>query len=118
MRKILTMLVICMALGFFLTSHVLSHTPLCSCYDNGDETITCEGGFSDGSSAAGVSIKVVDKSGEVISVKDEDGEIIRLEGKMDEDSEFTFIKPQMPYKVIFDAGPGHAVEIDGEDITE
>ncbi|MCK4809916.1 MAG: hypothetical protein KAS99_03145 [Candidatus Omnitrophica bacterium] len=118
MRKILSVLVICMGLGFFLTSQALCHTPLCSCYDNGDETITCEGGFSDGSSAAGVDIKVVDKNSKVISVKDKDGTTIPLKGKMDEDSEFTFIKPQKPYKVIFDAGPGHAVEIDGDEITE
>jgi len=118
MRKILTVLVICMVLGLFLTFRAFSHTPLCSCYDNGDETITCEGGFSDGSSAAGVDIKVVDENGKVISAEDEDDKIVRLEGKMDEDSEFTFIKPQKPYKVIFDAGPGHAVEIDGGDITE
>ena len=79
MRKVLTMLVICTALGLFLTSQVFSHTPLCSCYDNGDGTVTCEGGFSDGSSAAGVSMKVVDENSEVISVKDENGEIIRDE---------------------------------------
>ena len=29
----------------------LAHTPLCSCYDNGDGSVECEGGFSDGSSA-------------------------------------------------------------------
>ncbi|MBK1637032.1 hypothetical protein CKO19_14985, partial [Rhodovulum adriaticum] len=29
-----------------------AHTPLCACYDNGDGTVLCEGGFSDGSSAA------------------------------------------------------------------
>jgi hypothetical protein len=86
---------------------VYSHTPLCSCYDNGDETVTCEGGFSDGSSSAGVSIRIVDEGGKVL-----------IEGKMDEDGEFTFAKPELSYKVIFDAGPGHAVEIGGEDITE
>jgi len=118
MGKVLTMLVICMALGLFLSSGVFSHTPLCSCYDNGNGTVTCEGGFSDGSSAAGVSMKVVNENGEVISVKDEEGKTIRLEGKMDEDSEFTFIKPEVPYTVIFDAGPGHEVIIEGEDITE
>ena len=118
MRKIITVLLICMALGLFLVSRALSHTPLCSCYDNGDGTVTCEGGFSDGSSAAGVDIKVVDENGEVISVKDEDGEMLRLKGKMDEDSEFTFIKPKVPYTVIFDAGPGHEVIIKGEEITE
>jgi len=37
---------------------------------------------------------------------------------MNEDSEFTFKKPGVPYKVIFDAGPGHVVEVDGKDITE
>jgi len=118
MKKILSALVICMALGFLGTSQVLAHTPLCSCYDNGDGTITCEGGFSDGSSAAGVAMKVVDKKDEVISVKDKDGKTVSLEGKMDEDSEFTFIKPKVPYTVIFDAGPGHKVIIKGEDITE
>ena len=85
----------------------IAHTPLCSCYDNGDGTITCEGGFSDGSSAAGVAMRVVDASGKVI-----------LEGKMNEDSEFTCDKPAGSYKVQFDAGPGHLVEVKGDDIVE
>ena len=37
-----------------------AHTPICNCYDNGDETVTCEGGFSDGASAEGVSIRILD----------------------------------------------------------
>ncbi len=118
MRKTLFVLLTCMLSGFFLTSSALAHTPLCFCYDNGDETITCEGGFSDGSSAAGVAIRIVDENDEVIAVKDKGGEVICLEGKMDEDSEFTFTKPEVLYKVIFDAGPGHTVEIESEDITE
>ena len=93
--------------GLFLAGQALAHTPLCSCYDNGDETITCEGGFSDGSSAAGVVMRAVDSSGKVI-----------IEGKMNEDSEFTFKKPKGPYKVEFDAGPGHVVEVPGSEITE
>ncbi len=84
-----------------------AHTPLCSCYDNGDGTVLCEGGFSDGSSASGVKILVMDASGNTI-----------LEGAMSEDSEFEFDKPQGDYKVVFDAGPGHEVEIDGSDIVE
>jgi hypothetical protein len=84
-----------------------AHTPLCACYDNGDGTITCEGGFSDGSSAAGVSMVVEDNSGKVL-----------LKGKMDEDSEFTFDKPTGAYKVFFDAGEGHQIEIDGKEIVE
>ncbi|MDY6830646.1 MAG: hypothetical protein SWC96_02210 [Thermodesulfobacteriota bacterium] len=85
----------------------LAHTPLCFCYDNGDGTVTCEGGFSDGSSAAGVEMRVEDKDGKVL-----------IKGKMDEDSEYTFDKPAVPYKVVFDAGEGHVIEIDGEDIVE
>lgn len=93
--------------ALFLAGQALAHTPLCSCYDNGDGTITCEGGFSDGSSAAGVETRVLDAAGKTF-----------IKGKMDEDSEFTFKKPEGTYKVIFDAGPAHAVEVPGEEITE
>ncbi|MGM0681916.1 MAG: hypothetical protein ACQES8_06795 [Thermodesulfobacteriota bacterium] len=85
----------------------LAHTPLCSCYEVGDDTVICEGGFSDGSSAAGVSMRVVDEDGNVLE-----------KGKMDDFSEFTFEKPDRLYKVIFDAGPGHEIEISGKDIAE
>jgi len=90
-----------------LATYSYAHTPLCSCCDNGDGTVTCEGGFSDGSSAAGVSMTVLDKSGKVL-----------IKGKMNEDSEFTFKKPDVPYTVVFDAGPGHVVKVDSKDITE
>ena len=93
--------------GLFPAAEVFAHTPLCSCYDNGDDTITCEGGFSDGSSAAGVEMRVLDSSDKVL-----------IKGKMDEDSEFTFDRPSGPYKVQFDAGPGHLVEVDGKEIVE
>lgn len=93
--------------GLVLAGQALAHTPLCSCYDNGDGTVTCEGGFSDGSSASGVQMRVEDKKGKVL-----------IKGKMDEDSEFTFDKPSDAYKVVFDAGEGHVVEIDGKEIVE
>lgn len=118
MKKMLVYGAGCLLAVLLATAPAFGHTPLCCCYDNEDGTITCEGGFSDGSSAAGVSIKVVDEDDKVITVKDEDGEEVLLEGKMDEDGEFTFTKPEGSYKVIFDAGPGHAVEIESEEITE
>ena len=93
--------------GLFLAGQAFAHTPLCSCYDNGDETITCEGGFSDGSSASGVEIRVIDRDKKVL-----------INAKMNEDSEVTFKKPSGPYKVVFDAGPGHEVVVDGKDIIE
>ena len=107
MRKGLLIFSGCLVLALFLISVCYAHTPLCSCSDEGDGTILCEGGFSDGSSAAGVTMKVVGADGKVL-----------IEGKMNEDSEFTFKKPEGPYKVIFDAGPGHVVEVPSEEITE
>ncbi len=73
----------------------------------GDGTVLCEGGFSDGSSAAGVGIRVLDKADNAF-----------IEGEMSEDSEFEFDKPDGDYKVVFDAGPGHEVIILGKDIVE
>jgi hypothetical protein len=84
-----------------------AHTPLCSCFDNGDESITCEGGFSDGSSASGVAMRV--KSS---------GDTVLLEGKMNEDSEYTFDKPKGEYTVVFDAGEGHQITVSGKEIVE
>jgi hypothetical protein len=95
------------ALSLLLCGQALAHTPLCSCYDNGDGTITCEGGFSDGSSASGVQMRVEDNAGGIL-----------VKGKMDEDSEFTFDKPSGAYQVVFDAGEGHAIAIDGKEIVE
>lgn len=83
-----------------------AHSPICTCYDNGDGTISCEGGFSDGSSASGVNM-YVKQGGKVL-----------LKGAMNADSEFTFKKPTGKYRVEFDAGEGHRVVIDGKDIVE
>ncbi|MEH0021017.1 MAG: hypothetical protein V6Z89_15285 [Desulfobacter sp.] len=94
-------------LGLIFAPVSMAHTPLCSCYDNGDGTITCEGGFSDGSSASGVELRVESTDGKVL-----------IKGKMSEDSEYTFDKPSDAYKVLFDAGEGHMVEVDGKEITE
>jgi len=93
---------LCLFVG--LSAPALGHTPLCNCWDNGDGTITCEGGFSDGSSASGTRT-VVKKDGKVV-----------ISGEMDEHSEFTFDKPEGEYTVIFDAGEGHKVKIKGSDI--
>ncbi len=90
----------------FTASLALAHSPFCSCKDNGDGTISCEGGFSDGSSAQGVEMYVKDKDGKNI-----------IEGQMDEQSEFSFKKPATnDYTVLFDAGVGHQIEIKGKNI--
>ncbi len=88
------------------SSSLFAHTAIMSCFDNGDGTITCEGGFSDGSSASGVKFKVEQNSKAI------------FESKMSEDSEVTFKKPNGAYNAVFDAGEGHQVHIKGSDITE
>ena len=86
---------------------VYAHNAICSCFENGDGTITCEGGFSDGGKAVGVPLHVFDQAGKVL-----------LEGVMSKDSNFTFAKPKVPFRVEFNAGEGHIVTIDGRDIDK
>jgi hypothetical protein len=84
-----------------------AHNAICDCYDNGDDTITCEGGFSDGSAAVGVPLRVLDSVGKVL-----------VDGAMSANSDFTFAKPKGDFRVEFDAGAGHVVTIDGRDIEQ
>ena len=93
--------------ALLLTATAFAHTPLCSCFDNGDGTVTCEGGFSDGSSASGVKMTVQDGTGKTL-----------IEGKMSQNSDFEFKKPAGDYTVLFDAGEGHSIKIPGKDIVE
>jgi len=95
-----------LVVGALLSSSLFAHSAIMSCFDNGDGTITCEGGFSDGSSASGVKFRVEQNGKAVVS------------GKMSEDSEFNFKKPSGDYSAVFDAGEGHKVYISGKDITE
>jgi len=83
----------------------LAHTPLFSCYDNGDGTVLCEAGFSDGSSASGVAVRVLDGAGAVIE-----------DSKMDANSEFIFDMPDGDYSVQFDAGEGHQITVPADEI--
>ncbi|MFP4483164.1 MAG: hypothetical protein ACLFN0_10320 [Thermovirgaceae bacterium] len=83
----------------------LAHTPIFSCFLNDDGTVMCEGGFSDGSSAAGVEVLV----------KDTDGKTLE-EGEMDEFGTYVFEEPEVSYVVVMNAGPGHSVEVKSEEI--
>ena len=90
-----------------LSGLCLAHTPLFSCFDNGDGKIFCEGGFSDGSSAAEVPIIVKNEAGEII-----------FTGKLSSNSDIEFDKPEGEYTVIFNAGEGHDIKIPGSQIFE
>lgn len=101
-------LLIALSIALTMTPcHALAHSALCSCFDEGDGTVTCEGGFSDGSSASGVRIFIRTPENKTL-----------IRGRMNESGEFNFKKPTQTYKVVFDAGPGHQVTIPGDEIVD
>lgn len=104
-RQYLALAVAIAVCALLVGRRAVAHSPICNCYDNGDETITCEGGFSDGASAAGVAIRVVD-----------DRDRVLIDGKMDETSAFSFDRPDTDFHVVFDAGSSHIVMIYMDDI--
>jgi len=83
-----------------------AHTPLFDCFDNGDDTITCEGGFSDRGSAAGVEIRVVDAQGKVLE-----------QGDLNDMSSIILQRPSGEFSVIFSAGSEHSITVLGDDIS-
>ncbi|ABN78687.1 hypothetical protein D1114_20360 [Cereibacter sphaeroides] len=83
----------------------LAHNPIAECAAAEGRIIDCRGGFSDGSGAAGVTLDVISY--------DED---ILIPGKLGDDSRLQFERPEGEFYILFDAGPGHVVEIDYHDI--
>lgn len=84
-----------------------AHSAVFDCFDNGDGTVSCQGGYSDGSSASGVTIKVLDGKGTPLETL-----------KLDANSETSFKKPAGDYKVVFDGGEGHSIELNGKNIVQ
>ena len=99
-------LVLSGALIALLSGSAFAHTAIMNCFDNGDGTVTCEGAFSDGSSASGVNFYVL-----------QNGKKIHEE-KFSEHSEVTFKKPEGDYEAVFFGGEGHEVKIKGSAILE
>jgi hypothetical protein len=98
-RTAFLLLCLCLALP------AQAHTPLFDCFDNGDDTITCEGGFSDGASAAGVDIRVLDAQGKVLE-----------QGKLDVQGSIILKRPAGEFSVVFAAGEEHSLTVLGDDI--
>lgn len=93
-------------LTFFFLTNLFAHTPLLTCIDEGDGSVTCEGGFSDGSSAGGIKFRL-EQNGKVL-----------LDTKLNGSSEVNFQKPQGAYSAVFDAGAGHIVYVNSKNIFE
>jgi hypothetical protein len=83
-----------------------AHAPVFDCFAEADGKVSCEGGFSDGASAEGVAVRVLDANEKVL-----------LSGKIDHDGRFAFAKPAGDFHVVFDAGAGHSVTLFSTDIS-
>lgn len=91
-----------------LSGPVFSHSPLLMCYDEGDGTILCEGGWSDGSCASCTPVYVIDQ---------ETGSMVAC-GMLDRAGFFEFDKPGGAFVVLFDGGQGHTLELLSSEIIE
>jgi len=104
-RRTLAGMLLPLSMTVAMVAH--AHNPICSCFENEDSSITCEGGFSDGGKAVGVPLQVIDQAGKVL-----------VEGVMSKDSDFRFARPKVAFLVRFNAGEGHVITIDGRDIEK
>ncbi len=95
-----------LVLSLIVSTGLFAHTPLLSCIEEEDGMVTCEGGFSDGSSAGGVTFRV-----------EQNGKVLK-ETKFNSSSEVTFKKPDGDYVAIFDAGEGHIVKVQSQNIYQ
>lgn len=100
MKKLGLVLILLLAAA----STATAHTALMSCFDEGDGTITCEGGFSDGSSAGGVDFRL------------EQNDSVILKTRLNEFGEVNFKRPEGDFKAILDAGEGHLIVVDGKNV--
>lgn len=99
MKLLLSALIL--SIQLFSTGEVFAHSALLNCFDNADGTFTCQGGYSDGSSATGIRIAVVDKSDNIL-----------YEAILNSDSEVIIPFPQhQDFTILFDGGSGHSVQI-------
>lgn len=105
MKNLLFTLAVAVLLGA-QASPAAAHSALLNCFDNADGTFTCQGGYSDGSSATGIRIVVRDSSGVVLQ-----------EARLDSNSEVTLNRPQGDFSVLFDGGAGHSVEVRGDSLV-
>lgn len=102
-QKSLLMVAVCAGVAL-LAGTALAHAPYFTCrLHNG--LIECKGGFSDGSSAAGITAELLSADGKVLAST-----------TLDAQSMARFKPPKGDFYLLMDAGPGHVVEVDKKDV--
>ena len=71
------------------------------------QEVQCKGGFSDGSGTSNLPYEVISYNDDVLA-----------QGLSSEQSTFTFPLPEQDYYILLDAGPGHVVELDMQDVAK
>ncbi|KAF1066518.1 MAG: hypothetical protein GAK45_01897 [Pseudomonas citronellolis] len=92
--------------GLLASPLALAHAPFLECRALGAQQVRCLGGFTDGSAAAGVMIKVYAADGGLL-----------FSAPLGADSSLVFERPQAHFHVLFDVGPGYRAEVDSRDIA-
>ena len=95
MKKTFASLLACLVLALILNSQAFAHTLFMTVEDNEDGTVTLQGMFSTGAVGAWVEVRLENENGKVL-----------WKGKTDDDGECTVKKPNVPYTIIMDFGPG------------
>ncbi len=101
LRRLFSGTAVLLVTAIMAPTTALAHHPVCRCRMENAVTVVCTGGFSDGSGAPGVVIDVIADDGAVL-----------VPGRLGADSTVRFRRPDQPFYVLLDAGPGHTVEID------
>jgi hypothetical protein len=83
-----------------------THPPMFECASSGALRVTCRGSFADGTSAAGIVVRVLDKTDRVVYA-----------GLVDKLGRISFRKPDAQFSVVFDAGGGNVLTLLGSEMT-
>lgn len=87
-----------------ISTPLLAHSIYLDCSSLNNQ-IECKGSFSDGSSASDLPIEVISYEDQLIT-----------QGHTDQNASFIFKVPTEDYYILMDAGPGHVVEVDMQDV--
>lgn len=100
-KNVLTLLAALVVL-VLVTGPAFGHTLFMNLTDNRDGTVSVEGMFSTGATAANLPLYLLDEN---------EKQILKI--KLDENGEAEFSIPDQPYTVFLDGGPGHTIREDG-----
>jgi hypothetical protein len=94
-------------LSFAGTGIALAHSPIMSCFENEDKTVTCEAGYSDGAPSTGQQFAAFSLDGRLL-----------FEDTFTDNSDYTFTPPDLAdgFYVEFIGDAAHTVIIYNDEI--